>query len=50
MQNEIQHLFLLAVLRDSAISACFTKLQMPVETRHPRESLFSYVYILPERV
>jgi hypothetical protein len=35
MRNEIQHLYFLAVLQDSAILACFTKLQMPVETSHP---------------
>jgi len=30
--NVIQHLFLLAVLRDSAISACFTNFSLTVET------------------
>jgi len=44
MQNVIQHLFLLAVLQDSAILACFTKLQMPVETCHPLVTIELCVY------
>ena len=48
MRNEIQHLFCLAVLQDSAILACFTKCQMPVETSHPRFSLLSYKFIVAD--